>query len=149
LSPAFTHKVGRGTRIGNKMKKGSHQTKEAKLKNSLAHRGKNHPNWGKHLSEETRYRIGIKQKGENNWNWTGEHPKYWAAHKWVTRHYGKPDTCEMCGKSGLKAQKINWASIGHLYLRSRNNWLRLCVKCHRKYDRKYNAKHIRTIQKAH
>jgi len=35
------------------------------LKNSLAKRGKNHPNWGKHLSEKTRGKISQANLGRN------------------------------------------------------------------------------------
>lgn len=121
--------------------KGKHHTKKAILKNSLAHTGKNHPNWGKHLSEKTRFLIGDAQKGEKNWNWQGDYPKYWAVHKYIIRHYGQPDTCEHCGKSGLKGQRINWANKDNNYKRDINEWLRLCVRCHREYDVEHNLTH--------
>lgn len=38
-------------------------TEEHKLKNSLAKRGTNHPNWGKHLSDETKKKISEANKG--------------------------------------------------------------------------------------
>lgn len=45
---------------------GYHCTEEHRLKNSLAKRGSNHPNWGKHLSEETRNRISESNKGKKS-----------------------------------------------------------------------------------
>ncbi|MBL7084335.1 MAG: hypothetical protein ISS41_12000 [Candidatus Aminicenantes bacterium] len=46
-----------GTRGYTPWNKGKKMSAEARLNNSLAKRGKNHPNWGKHLSKETREKI--------------------------------------------------------------------------------------------
>ncbi len=59
-------------------------------------------------------------------------------HAWVERKLGKPDTCEHCKKTGLKGHKIHWANKYHTYQRSLEDWLRLCVSCHRIYDFRYN-----------
>lgn len=42
---------------------GYKMTEEHRLKNSLAKRGSNHPNWGKHLSVETKKKISEANKG--------------------------------------------------------------------------------------
>jgi hypothetical protein len=110
-------------------------SKEWKKKISDSKKGRNHPNWGKHLSEKTRFLIGVKQKGKLNNGWKGSKVGYWGIHKWIIRTYGQPDTCEHCGKTGLKGKQINWASINHKYERHRRNWIRLCVKCHSIYDK--------------
>jgi len=57
-------------------------------------------------------------------------------HCWVKRYLGKPTTCEHCGKTGLIGNSIHWANKDHLYKRNLIDWLRLCAKCHRKYDYK-------------
>ena len=72
--------------------------------------------------------------GENNWNWKGEDAGYQAKHRWVRAHYGKPDTCENCGKNNLSGNFINWANISGKYLRIRSDWQRLCKSCHKRYD---------------
>jgi hypothetical protein len=69
-------------------------------------------------------------------NWKGDDAKYSAIHKWVYKILGKPDTCEHCGVTQLSGWKIQWANKSGLYLRIASDWLRLCVKCHREYDRK-------------
>ena len=76
----------------------------------------------------------LNVSNENHWAWKGDNVRYSALHTWVKRHLGKPDWCEYCGKTGLKGAKINWANKNHKYLRNINDWMRLCAKCHAKYD---------------
>ena len=89
-------------------------------------------NVGKHNSPKTEFK-----KGQKPWNY-GVYKiniTYWGIHAWVNRELGKIDTCQFCGKSGLKAQQINWANKSGFYKREKTDWLRLCVKCHRHYDK--------------
>jgi hypothetical protein len=49
-------------------------------------------------------------------------------------HYGKPKICEMKGCEG-KSICYDWAKkTGMEYERNRDNFLRLCRSCHRRYD---------------
>lgn len=73
-------------------------------------------------------------KGEKAWNWKGGEAGYDALHDWVNRNLGKPDTCEKCGKSGLTGRSIHWANKDHTYKRNLTDWIRLCMRCHVKYD---------------
>ena len=77
-------------------------------------------------------KIG-KYTGEKSTSWKGEKVSYGVLHAWVCRWLGKPDTCEHCGKVGLKNHKIHWANKSHQYKRNLEDWLRLCVRCHKKY----------------
>ena len=72
--------------------------------------------------------------GKDNVNWKGEEAGYVSKHTWVYNHFGKPDTCEYCGRNNLKGKFINWANKSGKYLRKRDDWLRLCRKCHTSYD---------------
>lgn len=72
--------------------------------------------------------------GKNHGRWKGNNVGYDALHNWVKRKLGKPDTCEHCEKSGLSGRQIHWANIDHSYKRNLEDWLRLCILCHRKYD---------------
>ena len=72
--------------------------------------------------------------GEKNFNWKGDDVGYSGLHYWVVSRLGKPTTCWHCGKSNLHGNSIQWANKSHTYKRDVNDWLRLCVKCHRKYD---------------
>lgn len=58
--------------------------------------------------------------------------KYGTIHAWVRRKYGKPSLCEHCGT--CEAKKFEWANISGRYLLDREDWARLCVTCHRRYD---------------
>lgn|SRR3990167_7994514 len=125
--------------------------------------GKNHPMFGKHHSEKTRKKWSKIRKGKNlgnawgfkkgmiTWNkglklpqfsnennplWKGDKVSYTGLHKWVYRHRGKALKCEFCGKEKTTPRSINWANKSHKYLRDLNDWISLCVSCHRKYDTK-------------
>jgi hypothetical protein len=66
--------------------------------------------------------------------WTGTKTEYKAIHHRVGRLFGKPTTCESCGTTGLTRHAIHWANRTGEYLLEREDWLRLCAKCHREYD---------------
>ncbi len=63
---------------------------------------------------------------------------YNAIHMWLSRKFGKPLFCEKCGKKGFSPNRvwnIHWALIkGKEYDQKRENFIRLCNKCHRRYD---------------
>ena len=67
--------------------------------------------------------------------WKGEAVGYNALHHWIRRKLGKPGICEHCGKSGLTGKYIHWANKSQKYLRDINDWIRLCTKCHKAYDK--------------
>lgn len=60
--------------------------------------------------------------------------EYENIHMWLRRKYGLANKCE--GKNCKKESKrIEWALInGKEYGRDRDNFMMLCVKCHRLYD---------------
>lgn len=55
-------------------------------------------------------------------------------HIWIERHYGKAKEgiCENCGVEN----NIDWSNISGKYTRNREDWQRLCRKCHIAYDKK-------------
>lgn len=111
---------------GNKFEKG----------NKFAFQKGNDP-WNKNLTKETDERIkryGEKMSNELHWKWKGDEVEYRALHAWVERQLGKPTKCEHCDKDNLVGQQINWANKSGEYKRDITDWIRLCVKCHRKYD---------------
>lgn len=97
-----------------------------------------HPGYwlGKKKPKEITEKIRKKLIGEKCYAWKGKNAKYSSIHQAIYTILGQPETCEHCGKSGLKGHKIHWANKSGLYLRIASDWLRLCVKCHRAYDRK-------------
>ena len=74
-------------------------------------------------------------KGEKHFAWKGNKVGYEALHTWIYRNLGKPTQCEFCGRDGLSGKYIHWANKSRKYLRTLSDWLRLCAKCHWKYDR--------------
>lgn len=66
---------------------------------------------------------------------------YTYLHKAIEREYGIPKQCEKCGKKisytgkKVKHRNIHWANKSGEYRRDRDDWIGLCVSCHRKYDK--------------
>ena len=77
-------------------------------------------------------------KGSNSHLWKGEKVSYSGLHHWIKKELGSPGTCKHCGKSGLSGKKIHWANISHKYKRILTDWIRLCTKCHSRFDRRIN-----------
>src|SRR3990167_9713407 len=92
------------------------------------------------FTKEHREKLSKARKGiytdERHPAWKGENASYRAIHQWIVRKFGKPITCENCGKTNLFGQKIHWANIGHRYERKREFWKRFCAKCHAAHDKK-------------
>ncbi len=84
---------------------------------------------GKRLSPKTEFK-----RGNIPYNWKGDDVGYCSLHQWIYSKLGQPDTCEHCGKSGLKGKEIDWANKDHKYKRNLIDWLRLCKSCHRTFD---------------
>lgn len=70
--------------------------------------------------------------GKNNPLWK-EKPSYHAIHIWVKNHKGKPKRCEHC--STTEKRIYHWANIDHKYRRNIEDYLSLCPKCHKKFDK--------------
>jgi hypothetical protein len=73
--------------------------------------------------------------------WKGEKAGKKAKHEWISVNYGKPNYCEHCKRTDRK--KYEWANIDHKYRRVIEDFIRLCVSCHRKYDYEYNGRKTR------
>jgi len=73
-------------------------------------------------------------RGEKHDRWKGDDATYGAIHEWVYRHLGQPNECKRCGKNDLRKSQYHWANIGHTYKRNKEDWIRLCVSCHKRYD---------------
>lgn len=92
---------------------------------------KGHP-----LSDEHKKKM-IKFSEEHH-QWKGNDASYSAKHKWVNKYFGKPRKCEDCGFESKNNRQFHWANISGGYLRDRSDWLRLCVPCHKEFDKNYH-----------
>jgi len=72
---------------------------------------------------------------EKHFKWKGIEAGYRALHIWVEKRLGKPRFCEHCGNRELGHRHYHWANISRKYKRDLKDWLRLCAKCHKKYDK--------------
>jgi hypothetical protein len=113
---------------------GKKLSEEHKRKLSLVKLGKP----GHKLTEETKKILSEIHEGENNVMWKGDLAGYSSMHKWVRRNKGKAIKCIFCGKEWNKPKSIHWANKEHNYKRNINDYISLCVYCHRKYDIEHN-----------
>lgn len=114
---------------------GKHHSEETKKRMSL-----NSPKFflGKKFSPEhiknlSESHIRLYKNGYKNPN-LKENPSYRSLHSWVDRHLGKPKLCSLCGQNDI-TKRYHWANIGHTYKRVKTDWIRVCVKCHKAFDK--------------
>jgi len=84
----------------------------------------------------TGFKVG-QTKGNNNIMWKGNKVGYHGLHCWLTRNYGQPKQCVVCGENRPN-KRYEWANISKKYKRDITDWIRMCKKCHNDYD-KVNA----------
>jgi len=115
-----------------KMAKGFMPVKAFKKGNSPWNKGKklNYPVWNKGgKGRQKNHNIdGLKIGQHFNFKEVGY--TYAALHQWVKRRLVRPNKCCKCGGTG----KIQLANKSGKYLRNLNDWIWLCVFCHRQYD---------------
>lgn len=59
--------------------------------------------------------------------------QYRKIHYWVERTLGTPSGCQDCGTVEIKI--YHWANISLRYLKEPEDWIRLCMSCHQKFDK--------------
>ena len=81
-------------------------------------------------TEETKRKLSLLKVGNKNPEWKGKNVGYGTLHDWVNRRKGKALICQECRKSPAE-----WANIDHKYKRKLSDYISLCDKCHRVYDK--------------
>jgi len=140
--------IGNKNGSGNKGRIIIEETKEKIRKKLIGRKNPEHskrmkgrPAWNKDKKRDWETGGEFKSEeiiGENNINWKGDFVGYSAIHSWVKRKKGKPKLCEHCGVTNLKNSQYHWANVDHKYRRNINDYIRLCVPCHIKYDKENN-----------
>lgn len=85
---------------------------------------------GTHLTDEMKRKIAEQQMNELNHQWKGDDVKYQALHQWIRKNKTKPEACEKCGAIRI----LELANISGAYKRDVNDFIYLCVPCHRFKD---------------
>lgn len=85
----------------------------------------------KPLSEEAKRHLSEIHKGGNVPWWKGDKVGYRGLHMWIRRERGNPTFCTHCPS----IKNLEWANISGEYKHDIADWLELCRKCHRKYDK--------------
>lgn len=68
--------------------------------------------------------------GKNHHAWKGDKATYGTLHSWVRRTKGKASKCVFCNEG----TRFEWANISGKYKRKAEDYMELCVSCHRRYD---------------
>lgn len=89
-----------------------------------------------------KYQKKTRPSGEKSWAWKGDKVGKEALHNWVIKNLGRPMKCEHC--KTIKAKKFEWANKSQKYRRELDDWIRLCTKCHAKYD--YPTRHPKWVE---
>lgn len=102
-------------------------------------------NHNRQVSDETRRRMSEARRGrflgEQHPQWRGDAVSYRALHQWVARHKTKTGICTDCGRNVGKTGHTGseWANVSGRYLRDLDDFVELCVRCHRRRDRRAPA----------
>jgi len=97
--------------------------------------------WFKKLNISSRVAAKRNQNGQSNSSWKGSRATYSALHYRVEKERGKPKICMACGTQ--EAKRFEWCNLTGRY-DDVSDYMRMCVPCHRKYDknRKNSSKHV-------
>ena len=81
--------------------------------------------------------LSKRQVGNNNPMWRGDKVGIDGIHEWLKNNFGKADRCEN-PKCEKKSHYYEWSKLENKsYARRRYNFWRLCLICHKKYDKLY------------
>ncbi len=80
-------------------------------------------------------------KNEKHWGWKGDSVSYEALHAWIKKRKKKPMRCGHCKQK----KKLELANRSHQYKRDVDDYMYVCRKCHRVYDKGIVVHARRTI----
>ena len=71
--------------------------------------------------------------------------EYSYLHRWVDSKKGKPQHCVHCGAKGKEKTRYYWANVSGDYKKDVNDFIRLCSKCHHKFDKGLTKREAKII----
>lgn len=120
--------------------------------------------WNKGLKNVCKANAGSFKKGLIPWNknkrqentanekayqWKGIDAGYRAKHRWIAKILGKADHCEVCGADEIPKEYkrfFQWANIDHKYSRNTEDYIQMCLGCHKSHDQAGADKFIKDKQ---
>lgn len=99
---------------------------------------KGNSDWGIYCSKKCKAKYSNSQfkKGHISYSkpidFSESEMNYSRLHNWVNRVKKKSGECEFCGKKNCR---LEWANKSRAYKKDINDWIELCVMCHRNYDK--------------
>jgi hypothetical protein len=91
---------------------------------------------GEHFNRATEFKKGRNgDRNEKHPQWKGDDVGYGGIHNWLRINFGNPDVCENVDCLKKPTKRFEWALIkGKKCERKRENFIKMCVSCHRRYD---------------
>lgn len=97
----------------------------------------------RHNQKKAQQKRHRESSPEDYYQWKGDEAGYTSKHKWILKKKGKPTLCSECGSNGVKStdgrNTIHWANVDHKYSRQLSDYVALCGKCHKAYDKKHHG----------
>jgi len=82
------------------------------------------------MSPEARAKISHATRDDKNPAWLGDAAGYSAVHNWIRKRKPKTGRCQNCGAQ----RHTQWANVSREYRRELEDFVELCVPCHKRYD---------------
>lgn len=72
----------------------------------------------------------MARRGSSHGAWKGDHAGYQSIHIWLR---GRKERTGICKRCGLR-RVTHFANVSGLYMRDVDDYIEVCVPCHRKID---------------
>lgn len=127
-------------------KKHSDETKKEYSKNRM---GKKNAFYGLKHSDESKKKMSINNSTNRYIRKSFlDKKEYMTIHQWLYDTFGKANHCENDNCQCKNKKRFEWANVSGKYVKSIKDFIQLCSKCHKDYDKGYiQEKFIKKIIK--